>query len=93
MRSSPEVGRWYGEKGKDFTMKQQTTSESAMPPVVQPSTNGSIDTATLELLASWRAQDATDNPEELRAAEQELAEFKKSMNGNRTSSSEPLLYT
>ena len=61
-----------------------------MPPLPQSSTPGSIDTATLELLASWRAQDATDNPEELRAAEQELAAFKKAMNENRDNAGEPV---
>jgi len=63
-----------------------------MPTLPQSSAPGSIDTATLELLASWRAQDATDHPEDLRAAEQELADFKKAMNDNRTSSGEPRLY-
>ena len=63
-----------------------------MPPTAQPSNTGSIDTATLELLASWRAEDATSNPEELRAAEQELADFKKAMNENRARAGEPLLY-
>jgi hypothetical protein len=56
---------------------------NAMPPLAQPSNNNLIDAATLELLAKWRAEDATDDPEELREAEQELAEFKKTMNENR----------
>jgi hypothetical protein len=53
---------------------------------------GSIDTASLKLLASWRLQDATDDPEEVRAAEQELAEFKKAMNDARAAAGEPPLY-
>jgi hypothetical protein len=57
-----------------------------------PSGNSTIDIATLELLQSWRLQDATDNPEEIRTAEQELAEFKRAMNENRTLAGEPLLY-
>lgn len=52
-----------------------------------------IDTATLELLTSWRAQDATDNPEELRAAELELAAFQKAMDDNRTRAGEPPLFS
>jgi hypothetical protein len=39
-----------------------------MPPSQQASSNGSIDTATLELLATWRIQDATTDPEQIRAA-------------------------
>jgi hypothetical protein len=43
----------------------------------------SIDTATLELLAGWRLQDATDNPADARAAERELAEFRKTIDETR----------
>jgi hypothetical protein len=54
--------------------------------------NGAIDTATLELLARWRVQDATTDPEQIRAAEQELAEFKKALNESRTVAGEPVLF-
>lgn len=47
-----------------------------------------IDTATIELLASWKAMDFTDNPEELRSAEQEVIEFQKVMNDNRAAAGE-----
>ena len=74
-------------------MKQQITAEThPVRPPTQPSTSGPVDTATLELLRSWRLQDATDNPAELRAAEQELIEFKEGMNDSRTASGEPRLY-
>lgn len=67
-------------------MKRQTTPEAT------PILPVAIDTATLELLARWRAEDATDDPEELRLAEQELAAFKKAMNENRRQSGEPIVY-
>jgi len=71
-------------EGRQKGMKHQSTSGTVpMPPLPPASTSASIDTATMELLASWRTQDATDNPEELRIAEQELAAFKKAMNENR----------
>ena len=75
-------------------MKQQTTTPetNSAPPLAQPSNSNPIDTATLELFAKWRAEDATDDPEELRKAEQELAEFKKAMNENRVQVGEPLVY-
>ena len=74
-------------------MKHQATPETnPMPPVAQPSNNNPIDTATLELFAKWRAEDATDDPEELRAAEEELAEFKKAMNENRAATGARLLF-
>ena len=36
---------------------------------------GSVDNATLELLAAWKAEDATTDPEKLRQADEEVAEF------------------
>jgi hypothetical protein len=57
--------------------------------MAQSPTNGSIDSATRELLASWRAEDATSNPEEIQIAEREIAEFKNAMNGNRIRAGEP----
>lgn len=44
---------------------------------------GSVDIATLELLAAWKAEDATSDPEKLRKADEEITEFKKAMNDNR----------
>ena len=74
-------------------MKRQVTPETTpIPPVAKLANVNSIDTVTLDLLASWRAQDATDDPEALRVAEQELAEFKRAMNENRTSTGEAPLY-
>ena len=52
----------------------------------------SLDTETLELLASWRHQDTTNDPELIRQAEQELTEFKKQMNENRLASGAPVVY-
>lgn len=72
-------------------MKQPTTSQPT-PAVPQPSNNGSIDTATLELLRSWRLQDATTDPEKIRAADKEVAEFKKAMNENRTATGERIIF-
>jgi hypothetical protein len=63
-----------------------------MPPLAEPSIKNPIDTATLDLFAKWRAEDTTDDPEEIRKAEQELAEFKVAMNENRAQAGEPVLY-
>ena len=71
-------------------MKHQTTETPVLPG--PSSTNGSIDTATLDLLASWRQEDANATPEQIRAAEEELREFKRAMNENRSSVGAPLLY-
>lgn len=55
--------------------------------------DGSIDTTTLELLAKWKAEDATKDPDAIRAVEREVAEFKKSMNANRTGSGDRKLFS
>lgn len=72
-------------------MKPSGTTE-ATPRMPPQSSNGAVDTATLELLANWRRQDATESPEEIRAAEQEVADFKRAMNETRAVAGKPLLY-
>jgi hypothetical protein len=69
-------------------MKQPSTVHPADAP--QPPT--AIDTATLELLASWKAEDATTDPEKLREADEEIAQFKKAMNENRAATGARLLF-
>jgi hypothetical protein len=52
----------------------------------------SVDTATLELLAAWKAEDATSDPEKIRAADEEVDAFMKAMNENRAATNERLLF-
>jgi hypothetical protein len=74
-------------------MKHQTTSERhSIAPPSPPSANGSTDPATLELLASWRVEDAKPTPDQVRTAEKELLEFKRAMNENRASTGQSVLY-
>ena len=73
-------------------MKQPTTSQSIAPPPLHASSNGSIDAATLDLLANWKAEDATTDPEKLREADEEVAEFKMAMNENRAATGARLLF-
>jgi hypothetical protein len=70
-------------------MKQPATIQPASAP--RPP-RGVIDTATLELLASWKAEDATTDPEKLREADEEIAQFKKAMNENRAATGARLLF-
>ncbi len=44
--------------------------------------------AAIALLKSWREQDWTEDPDELRKAEEELGEFKRALNATRLSSGE-----
>ncbi len=76
--------------GKRYRLVE--VEESAEPlPKEQPA----IDTenaAAIALLKLWKEQDATDDPEEIRKAEEELAEFKRNMNANREATDERLVY-
>ena len=74
-------------------LKPDATSE-ATPQISRqrPASNDILDTATLDLLATWRLQDITENPADLQAAEQELAEFKKAVNEGRSAAGETPLY-
>jgi hypothetical protein len=51
-----------------------------------------VDTATLDLLSFWQEEDATADPAQVRAAEEDLAAFMKNLNESRTASGEPLVY-
>ena len=51
-----------------------------------------VDTATLDLLSVWQLEDATSDPAQLKAAEEELAVFMKAVNEARIASGEPLVY-
>ncbi len=48
--------------------------------------------ATLGLLRAWREEDETTDPEEIRKAEEELAEFKRAMNAPRAAAGARPLY-
>ena len=47
---------------------------------------------TLELLAQWEAEDATEDPDEIRRAEEELAELKAGLNAPRAAAGLRLLF-
>src|SRR5579862_6486867 len=48
--------------------------------------------AAIALLTSYLETEATDDPEEIRKAEEDLAEFKRNMNANRAATGERLVY-
>ena len=63
-----------------------------LPGSATPSVPKSVDAATLDLLSLWQEEDATADPAQLRAAEEDLAAFMKNLNDARTASGEPLVY-
>jgi hypothetical protein len=79
-------------------MRQPLQSEPRQigPSSALPSSAASVprrvDTATLDLLSVWQREDATSDPAQLKAAEEELAVFMKAVNEARAASGEPLVY-
>ncbi len=66
--------------------------QGRLPGSATPSAPPSVDTATLDLLSIWQQEDATTDPAQLKAAEEELAAFMQAVNEARTASGEPLVY-
>ena len=76
-----------------MSMKRANTAEPArLPHPAAPNPSGAIDTETLALLERWAVEDATDDPEKLRAARKELDECKRAMNENRAATGERIVY-
>src|SRR5690349_19275073 len=63
----------------------------AAPNVAKPAIDAE-NAAAIALLKSWRERDSTDDPNEIRQAEEDLAEFKRNMNSNRAATGERLVY-
>ena len=63
-----------------------------VPTAQQSTPRGPINYELLELLTKWQAEDATDDPELIRIAEQELDEFMNALNRNRIEAGEPALF-
>jgi hypothetical protein len=87
------------KQGRKKLMRQPLQSEppqigpaSRLPGSSAASVPESVDTATLDLLSVWQREDATSDPTQLKAAEEELAVFMKAVNESRTASGEPLVY-
>ena len=70
----------------------QSGPAGRLPGSATPSAPKSVDTATIDLLSVWQREDATSDPAQLKAAEEELAVFMKAVNEARTASGEPLVY-
>ena len=87
------------QTGQEKLMRQPLQSElpqigpaSRLPSSSAAAVPPSVDMATLDLLSVWQREDATSDPAQLKAAEEELAVFMKAVNEARTASGEPLVY-
>ena len=60
-----------------------TTTSEQPTPVIDAENQAAID-----LLQSWMREDATDDPEEIRCAEEEVEQLKRNLNANRAATGE-----
>jgi len=81
------AGRFLAKSLLAFAPAAPEQSSSAATLPVDPE-----NAAAVALLQSWLVEDASDEPEAVRAAEAELAELKQSLNANRAEGSERLLF-
>jgi hypothetical protein len=75
-------------RGSDITMMIKGLL-AGLPEAPEPETS---EDRTLALLAQWRAEDTTDDPEELARRDAELVEFKANLNANRAATGEEPLF-
>jgi len=91
---APETEAWLAAEAEQQgvgpeDVAQRVLNERAMP---TGSPVNETPQAAMAMLMRWRAEDATDDPEEIRIAEEELAEFRRNMNANRAATGERLVY-
>jgi len=97
---APETEAWLAAEAEQQgvgpeDVAQRVLNERAMPtgsPVNETPQISARNAAAMAMLMRWRAEDATDDPEEIRIAEEELAEFRRNMNANRAATGERLVY-
>jgi hypothetical protein len=65
---------------------------AGLPPAPDTRVVTEAEDPTITLLELWLREDATDDPEEIGRAEEELAVFKRHMNAPRKEAGERLLY-
>jgi hypothetical protein len=67
-------------------------NECARRLLIRHLTSASPGQATRELLRAWREEDATDDPNQILQAEEELTAFEDAMNATRAAAGARLLY-
>ena len=96
---TPQMEAWINAQARQRGLRpadlvrrviEESAATAPAPPYAQDV--DSKQDATITLLQSWIAEDATDDPEEIRQAEAELTEFKRNMNAPRREAGARLLF-
>ena len=81
------------QKGSDLVALAKQMLTESLPPVQTTVPQVDEENATaIAQLKLWMSEEATDDPEEIRQAEEELAEFKRNINANRAATGERQVY-
>jgi len=72
----------------EYLLPVVSTPIAEEPPVIS-----TRNAAAIAALNQWIAEDATDDPEEIRKANEDVAEFKRNMNANRAATGERLVFS
>ena len=103
-RLTPQEEAWLPDRAAECGLppaeivKQLVDERRLKPTEISPQPGpevhalGTDNAATIALLDSWLLEDATDDPEELRKAEEDLREFKRNMNAPRKENGGRLLF-
>ena len=84
----PDVERWLLREGQLHGM----TATDYAKQLIEKSLPNACESSLAELVNAWVREDASDDPEELKARDVETLEFKSRMNANRVSSGERPVY-
>ena len=97
---SPQVEQWINTKSQQIGIPpvdvvrrviEETVANAALVKPIEPAISEK-NAAAIAMLDRWIAEDATDDPEEIRKADEEVAEFKRNMNANRAATGERLVF-
>lgn len=96
---TPQTEDWINTQARQRGLRPadlvRSVIEESAATMSAPSPADDVDShqdATIALLQSWIAEDFTDDPEEIRQAEQDLMEFKRNMNAPRKEAGARLLF-
>ena len=82
------------QRGIDIAALIEKLATDYLPPAQAPESPviDEENAAAIAQLKAWMREDATDNPEVIREAEEDLAEFKRNMNANRALTGDHTVY-
>lgn len=96
---TPQAEAWLSAEARqngvlpsDWAQRVLEERAALSAPISLPPAIDAENAAALALLNQWIAEDATDDPEEIRKVDKEVAELKRNLNANRAETGERLVF-